>query len=99
MRRSQALTSDYPSQCLNWRSICSTRPSCRLRSAHATGAEGRMRSSATCPWAMNSLCVLGGTIGVRQLLLVFRRELGRLDRDRQPVELAGEREGGLVIAI
>lgn len=44
-------------------------------------------------------CVLSGSICLRQLLLVLRRQRRRFNRDRQLVQLAGERERDLIIAI
>src|SRR5580704_15373288 len=46
-----------------------------------------------------SLRVLRGAIGVRQLLFVLRRQLRRLDRDRQLGHLAGQRERDLIIPV
>src|SRR6266581_302529 len=46
-----------------------------------------------------SLRVLSGAIRVRQLLFVLRRQLRRLERDRQLVDLARECEWDLIIAV
>jgi hypothetical protein len=62
------------------------------------GAEDR-GPSATAHVTRRSVRVLCGAICIRQLVLVLRRQLRRLDRDRQLVELAGEREWDLIAAV
>src|ERR1700722_12652585 len=67
------------------------------RAAWSVSMAGRGRAALGSCATMRSLRVLGGAIGIRQLLLVLRRQLRWLDRDGQLVDLARERD--LIIAI